>query len=131
MFFAIALLVGGWGVVGRGRKSYLGRAEISPFSNLDLSRGNKHDSFWLIVSTWYFYVLFLWAIVFSDFPPLKIHRHLVFPLSSITFTANNQADNHFSKYIYLFLLFQILYSNNGLQKKLFTEKKIDYFLYTM
>ena len=33
--------------------------------------------------------------------------HLVIPLSSITFTANSHADNHFYKYIYLL---QILYS---------------------
>ena len=124
MFFGVALLVGGWGVVGRGRTSYQGPAEISSFSNLDLSRGNKHDSFWLVVSTGYFYILFLWAIVVSDFLPLEIHKHLVLPLSSITFTANSQADNHFYKYIYLFLLFQVLYSN-GLQKKL----KIVYMVY--
>ena len=113
-FFDIALLVGGWGVVGWGKKSYLGSAEISSFSSQDLSWRNKHDSFWLVVSTGYFYILFLWAIVVSDFLPLEIHKHLVLPLSSITFTANSQADNHFYKYIYLFLLFQALYSN-GLQ----------------
>ena len=86
------------------------------------------------MSTGYFYILFLWAIVVSDFLPLEIHKHLVLPLSSITFTANNQADNHFYKYIYLF---QISYNmksekifhiqvwfkcDNGLQKKLFIEK---------
>ena len=116
MFFGVALLVGGWGVVGWDRKSYLGPAEMSSFSSRDLYRRNKHDSFWLVVSTGYFYILFLWAIVVSDFLPLEIHKHLVLPLSSITFTANSQADNHFYKYIYLFLLFQVLYSN-GLQKK--------------
>ena len=77
------------------------------FSSRDLSRCNKHDSFWLVVSTWYFYILFLWDIVVFDFLPLEIHKHIVLPLSSITFTANSQADNHFYKYIYLF---QILYS---------------------
>ena len=80
---------------------------MSSFSSRDLYRRNKHDSFWLVVSTGYFYILFLWAIVVSDFLPLEIHKHLVLPLSSITFTANSQADNHFYKYIYLF---QILYS---------------------
>ena len=45
--------------MGRGRKSYLGATEISFFSNLDLSRGNMHDSFCLVVSTGYFYILFL------------------------------------------------------------------------
>ena len=102
MFFGVALLVGGWGVVGWGRKSYLRPAEISSFSSRDLSRRNKHDSFWLVVSTGYFYILFLWAIFVSDFLPLEIHKHSVFPLSSITFTSNSQADNHFYKYIYLF-----------------------------
>ena len=112
-------------------------AEISSFSSRDLSRRNKHDSIWL-VSTRYFYILFLWAIVVSDFLPLEIHKHLVLPLSSITFTANSRADNHFYKYI---SLLQILYNmksekvfhiqvwfkyENGLQKKFY--KKIDFFL---
>ena len=101
MFFGVALLVGGWGVVGWGRKSHLRPAEISSFSSRDLSRRNKHDSFWLVVSTGYFYILFLWAIVVSDFLPLEIHKHSVFPLSGITFISNSQADNHFYKYIYL------------------------------
>ena len=65
---------------------------MSSFSSQDLSRRNKHDSFWLVVSTEYFYILFLWAIVVSDFPPLEIHKYLVF---LITFTSNSQADNHF------------------------------------
>ena len=64
-------------------------AEISSFSSRDLSRRNKHDSIWL-VSTRYFYILFLWAIVVSDFLPLEIHKHLVLPLSSITFTADSK-----------------------------------------
>ena len=70
-----------------------------------------------MIHSGYFYILFLWAIVVSDFPPLEIHKYLDLPLSSITFTANSQADNHFNKYNYLFLLFQVLYSN-GLQKNL-------------
>ena len=117
MFFGVALLIGGWVVVSWGRKSYLGPAVISTFSSWDLSQQNKHDSFWFVVSTWYFYILFLWAIAVSDFHSLEIHRHLDLPLSSITFTTNSQADNHFYKYIYFFLLFWVLYSN-GLQKKL-------------
>ena len=107
LFFGVALLVGGWGVVGWCRKSYLGPAEISSFSSWDLGHRNKHDSFWLVVWTGYFYILFLWAIVVSDFFPLEIHKHLVLPMSSIIFTASSQADNDFYKYIYLF---QILYS---------------------
>ena len=107
LFFDVALIVGGWGAVGWGRKSYLGPAEFASFSSRDLSWRNKHDSFWLVVSTGYFYILFLWAIVVSDFLPLEIHEHLVLPLSSITFTTNSQAYNHFYEYIYLF---QILYS---------------------
>ena len=108
LFFGVTLLVGGCGVVGWGRKSYLGPAEIS-FSSRDLNRRNKHDLFWLVASTGYFCILFLWAIVVSDFLPLEIHKHLVLPLSSITFTANSQADNHFYKYtisINLFIYFK-------------------------
>ena len=101
LFFDIALFVGGWRVVGWGRKSYLGPAEISSFSSWDLSWRIKHDSFWLAVSTEYFRILFSWAIVVSDFLPLKIHEHLVLPMSSVTFTANSQADNHFYKHIHL------------------------------
>ena len=129
MFFGVALLVGGWRVVGWGRKSYLGPAEISSFSSRDLNRCNKHDSLWLVVSAGYIYILFLWAIIVSDFPPLEIHKYLVLPLSSITFTANSQADNHFYKYIYfcyskyyIVMVYRqnwkwyIWYISNGLQK---------------
>ena len=65
---------------------------------------------WLILAwcmDWTFLHFVLWAIVVSDFLPLEIHKHLVLPLSSITFTANYQASNHFYKYI---SFFQILYS---------------------
>ena len=40
------------------RKSYLGPAEIMSFSSRDFSLSNKHYTFWHIVSTGYFYVLF-------------------------------------------------------------------------
>ena len=50
-------------------------------------------------------------------PPLESHKHLALPLSRIIFIANRQVDDHFHKYIHLFLLFQVLCSN-GLQKKL-------------
>ena len=95
MFFGIDLIVIGWWVVGWDRKSYLGAAEIASFSSWDLRQHNKHDSFWLSLSTGYFYILFLWAIIASDFLPLFL------PLTSITFTTNSQADNHFYKYIYV------------------------------
>ena len=94
---------------GLGPKSYFGPAEIVSFSGRDLSWHNKHDSFWLVVSIGYFCISFLWAIVVSDFLLLEIHKHLVLPMSSITFTANSQADNHFYKYtisINLFIYFK-------------------------
>ena len=91
-----------------GRKSYLGPADIVSFSSRDLSRRNKHDTFWLVLLTGYFFVLFLCAIVASDFLPLEIYKQLVLPLSGITFTANSQADHHF--YNLCVYLFQILYS---------------------
>ena len=62
-----------WGVMGWGRKGYLRPTEIASFSSRNLSRRNKHDSFWLVLSTGYFYILFLWTIVVSDFLPLEIH----------------------------------------------------------
>ena len=69
---------------GLGRRFYLGPAEISSFSSRDLYRRNKHDLFWLVVSTGYFYILFLWAIVvwkiskwstwyISNSPQKKLH----------------------------------------------------------
>ena len=107
MFFSVALTVGMWGVVGWGRKFYLGPAEIASFSSRDLSRGNKHYTFWHVASTRCFYVLFLWATAASHFLPLEIYKTLGLLLCSITFTVNSHADNHFYKYIYLF---QMLYS---------------------
>ena len=88
MFFGGALIVGGWGVVVWGRKSYLGPAEIASFSNRDFSRSNKHDTFWHVVSTGYFYVLFLWAIAVTDFRSCEI-KILAFPclLSLLQATA--------------------------------------------
>ena len=135
-------------VVGRGRKSYLRPAEIASISSRDFSRSSKHDTFWHIVSTGYFHILFLEAIAVSDFCPLEIYKNISLPLSTITFTVNSYADNHFYKYIYLF---QILYSmksvfllmwntalifsnkNHGLQKKLFIKitPRLNYMLYTL
>ena len=69
--------------------------------------GSKNGTFWHVVSTGHFYVSFVWAMAVSDFPPLEIHKNFSLPLSTITFTINSHADNHFYKYIYLF---QILYS---------------------
>ena len=118
------MFFGGWGVVGWSRKSYLGSTEIASFSSQDLSRRNKHDSFLLVVSTGYFFVLFLWAIVFSDFLPLEIYKHLVCPLPSITFTAKSQADNHFYKYV-LFVSNIIQYEISFLLKY-----ALKYFIFT-
>ena len=63
-------------IVGWGIKSCLGPAEIASFCCRDLSRHNKHDLFWLVVSATCLCFLFLWAIVVSDFLPLEIHKHL-------------------------------------------------------
>ena len=117
MLFGGTLIFGGWGVVGWGGKSYLGPAEIVSFSSWNLSWYNKHDSFWLIL-TGYFYFLFLWVIVVSDFLHLEIYKNLVLPLSNITFTANNQADNYFYKYIYLFVSNIIQYEISLLLKSM-------------
>ena len=90
-----------------GQKSFLGPAEIASFSCREFSRSNKDDTFWDVVSTGYFYVLFSWTIAVSGFRPLEIYQNLGLSLSSVTFTVNSRADYHFYKYIYLF---QILYS---------------------
>ena len=80
----------------------------------------------LDISTFCFYE----SLLFLD-----NHKHLALTLSSITFTASSQADNHFYKYI---ILFEILLSSdyktfyiqicfkceNVLQKQLFIEKNI-------
>ena len=52
--------------------------------------------------TGYLYVLLLGTIAVSDFCLLEIYKKLVFLLSTITFTVNSHADNHFYKYNYLF-----------------------------
>ena len=102
VLFGGTLIGGGWGVVEWSRKSYLGAAEITSFYSMDLIQSNEHDTFWHIVSTGYCNALILWAISVSDFLPLEIYNNLGPPLSSITFTVNSHADNHFYKYIYLF-----------------------------
>ena len=45
LFFDGSLIVCGCGIVGLGRKSYIGAAEIASFSSRDVSRTNKHDTF--------------------------------------------------------------------------------------
>ena len=95
--------VGGQG----GRKSYLGPAEITSFSSRDFNRNDKHDTFWHAVTNGYLYFLFLWTIAVSNFRPLEICKKIGFPLSIITFTVNNHAENHFHKHTYLI---QMLYS---------------------
>ena len=107
MFFGGAFIVGGWRVVGWVGKSYLGPTEITIFSSWDFSRSKKHDTFWHVVSTRYFYVLFLWAISVSDFIPLEIYKDVGFSLSTITLTVNSHADKHFYKYIYLFQIYSM------------------------
>ena len=89
-----------WGMGGGCcRKSYIGPTRIPSFFNWDFSWSNKYDKFWCAVSTEYFYILLLWAIAVTDFCPLEIYKNLVLPLSTITFTVNSHANNHFYKYI--------------------------------
>ena len=137
LFFDGALIVVEWGVVGWGRKYYLGPAEIASFSSRDFSQSNKHDTFWHAASSGYFCVLWLWAIAAMDFHSLEIYKKLGLYLSTIIIAGNNHADNHFYKYIcfkyytvwnQFFLLkctlkvFNI-HKNHSLQKKNFIEKK--------
>ena len=52
-----------------GHNSYLRPAAIASFSGRGFSRSNKHDTFWNVVFTGYFYVLFLCGVTVSDFHP--------------------------------------------------------------
>ena len=97
--FGRCLIVGGWWVVGWHRKSYQEPAEIASFSSRDFSQSYKLDTFWHVISTGYFYVLFLWAIAVSDFRCWEIHRNLSLPLFTTTFTVIGHIDSHFYKYI--------------------------------
>ena len=99
-------------------QNHLGQAEITSFPGCDLSGSTKHDTFWEVISSGYFCILFLWAIGASYFHPLDIYKNLVPPLPSIIFTVNSHATA---------LIFQI---KNGLQKKHFIEKIVS-FLYTV
>ena len=75
-------------------------------SRWDFSRSNKHDTFWRVVPTGYFYVLFVSTIAASDLHPLEIYKNLKYILVYFNFWVSSHADNHFCKSIYLF---QILY----------------------
>ena len=89
------------------RKSYSGPAEIASFSRHDFIRSNKHDTFWRILLTGYFYILFVQATAVSDFRPLGIYKNPGPPLPTITFTVNSHTDNHFHRYIYLFQYYTV------------------------
>ena len=88
--------------------SYLGPAEIASSFSQDFCQSNKHDTFWNVVSTGYFCFFFFFSA--SDLCPLEIYEKLGLSLSSITFTANNHADNHFYQCAYLFQIIHNLES---------------------
>ena len=83
----------------RGRRSFLESAERASFSNWGFSQSNKHDIFWHVISTGYFYVLFLWTIAVSDYQALANHKSLGLALSAISFTVKRQ---QFSLNIFIF-----------------------------
>ena len=106
-FCGSASIFSGRWFVGWGKKTYWRAAEIATFSNRNLRRSNKHDSFWHIVSIGYFHILFLWIIAASYFIPFECYKNLDPPFFSITFTVNSHVDNHFYKYIYLFQTYRM------------------------
>ena len=93
VFFGSAGIVDGWRVVRSGRKSYLWAAEIASLYSRDFGQSNKYDTFWHVVTTEYFYVLFLWIIAISDCL-LEIYKNVGFLLSTIAFTVNSHSDDH-------------------------------------
>ena len=66
-----AIIVGGWGVVGWGRKSYLGPADMASFSCRELSWSNKHNTFWHVASPGYFYVFIFMSHCCFKFSSLR------------------------------------------------------------
>ena len=69
-------------------------------------RGNKHDTFWHVLSTRYFYVLFLWVIAVSDFSPLEVYKN--FPCQS-TATQITILINIFTSFRYYTVWNQFFY----------------------
>ena len=49
---------------------------------------------------------FLWIIAVLDFHPFEIYKNLVLPMSIITFTVDSHTDNHFYKYIGIYISFK-------------------------
>ena len=90
-----------WWMRGGGwhRKSYLGPTETAPFSSQNFIWSNKHETFWHVALTGYFFVLISWTIAVTDFCPLEIYENLGLPLSTVTFTVNSHADSYFYKYV--------------------------------
>ena len=56
---------------GLGQKVFSGPAEISSFTSRDFRRRSKHDLFWLVLSTGYFYIFFNEPLLFHIFFPWK------------------------------------------------------------
>ena len=114
MSFGVALLVGEWGIVGWGRKSYLGPAEISSFSRFYFYEPSL------------FQIFFPWKFInIKSFPCLV---SLLQPTAKqITISINIFICFCCFKY-YTVMVYRknwkwsIWYISNGLQKKLFIEK---------
>ena len=127
-FFGSAWIVDWWRVVRSGRKSYLWAAEIASLYSRDFN-SNKHDTFWHVVTTGYFYVLFLWIIAISDCL-LEIYKNVGFLLSTIAFTVNSHADDHIiESYISFFIKIHVKFWPRFLIFKLdLNVKHCSYFL---
>ena len=114
-------------VVVCGRKSYLGAAEIASFFSRDFSRVNEHNTFWHTVSTGYFYVLFLWVFVVSDFCLLETYKNIGYPMSTITLIYSIQSfliQIHNIKIPLLFLLTKTIVYKKKKKKKNSLQKKL-------
>ena len=49
---------------------------------------------------------FFWAIAVLDFRPFEIYKNLGLPMSTITFMVSSYGDNHFYKYVGIFISFK-------------------------
>ena len=119
MLFGGALIICGWGMVWWCRKSYSGPAEIASFSSEDFSQSNNHDTFWHVVSTGYFGILFLWAIAVYLFQILCSMKSVVLLKYTLRFFIFRiyLTVKHCS---YFFLIKTMVYW----EKKLSIEKKV-------
>ena len=111
LFCGGGLIVGGWGVVGWGRKSYLGLAEIGSFSSRNFSRSNKHDTLLTCCIYWIFLRFIFMSHCCFKFSSLGNLYKLRPSLVTLIITVNSHANNHFINFFIKIHIKVFLYLN--------------------